>query len=262
MWSAEMTGGDVALLRVSLASFSDGSETVPASSYRSLPKPTGYTFQNRFVADYLLYGTGSGWGETATGQEVSLFAVPWRGGELATLNLVHGVDRIEGMGTDAVVVGTDGRNLHFTAVRLSDSPARGGSYIRKGASQGELRSHGFFYKADDEQSGTIGLPISVPGRAGYRHLFENSAAILFLRNEDLNFEKLGELGAQPENAIADGCRASCVDWYGNARPLFLRNRVFALLGYEIVEGRLTNGRINERRRVNFAPGRIEITRND
>jgi hypothetical protein len=262
MWSAEITSGDVALLRVALASFSDGSEAVPASSYRPLPKPTGYTFQNRFVADYLLYGNGSGWDEPAKAQEASLFAVPWRGGELATFNLVHGVDRIEGMGADAVVVGTDGRNLHFTAVRLGDSPTLGGSYIRKGASQGELRSHGFFYKPDDDQSGTIGLPISVPGRAGYRHLFENSAAILFLRNEDLNFEKLGELGAQPENAVPDGCLASCVDWYGNARPLFLRGRVFALLGYEIVEGRLANGRINERRRVTFAPGRIEITRND
>jgi hypothetical protein len=33
----------------------------------------------------------------------------------------------------------------------------------------------------------------------------------------------------------DECRASCVDWYGNARPLFLRGHVFALLGYELVE---------------------------
>jgi hypothetical protein len=36
--------------------------------------------------------------------------------------------------------------------------------------------------------------------------------------------------------------------------LFLRGRVFALLGYEIVEGSLADGRIRERRRVNFAPG--------
>ena len=34
----------------------------------------------------------------------------------------------------------------------------------------------------------------------------------------------------------DGCKAWCVDWYGNARPIFLGERVFALLGYEIVEG--------------------------
>ena len=106
-------------------------------------------------------------------------------------------------------------------------------------------------------SGTLGLPISIPGRASYRHLFEDSAAILFLRNDSLQFREVGELGAQPENAINDHCRASCVDWYGNARPLFLRGRVFALLGYEIVEGTLDDGRMKELRRVN-APGRGKL----
>jgi hypothetical protein len=47
--------------------------------------------------------------------------------------------------------------------------------------------------------------------------------------------------------------ASCVDWYGNSRPLFLRNRVFALLGYEIVEGEMSGRGITETRRISFAP---------
>ena len=46
---------------------------------------------------------------------------------------------------------------------------------------------------------------------------------------------------------------SCVDWYGNARPLFLRGRVFALLGYELVEGALEGGLFRETRRVSYAP---------
>ena len=50
------------------------------------------------------------------------------------------------------------------------------------------------------------------------------------------------------------CIASCVDWYGNARPIFLGGRVFALMGYELVEGALAGGRISERRRVDFSPG--------
>ena len=41
----------------------------------------------------------------------------------------------------------------------------------------------------------------------------------------------------------------------HAGPLFLRGRVFALLGYEIVEGRLDDGRLHELRRVNYAPQR-------
>jgi hypothetical protein len=53
--------------------------------------------------------------------------------------------------------------------------------------------------------------------------------------------------------VNDKCRASCVDWYGNARPLFLHGRVFALLGYELVEGQIDDGRIREVRRINYAP---------
>ncbi|MDT4897257.1 MAG: hypothetical protein QOH25_2334 [Acidobacteriota bacterium] len=260
MWSAEVAAGDVALMRVPLESFSDGSEAAPASRYRELPKPKGDTFENRFIGDYLLYGTGSGWGPPGNVNRSSLFVVRWSGGATAELPLVHGVDRIEAMGSDAVVVGTDGQDLHFTGVRLGQNPEVAHRYTRKDASQGELRSHGFFYKPDGPNSGLLGLPISTPGRPGYEHLFEESAGILFLRNDSLDLKELGELDARPEKAVDDGCRASCVDWYGNARPLFVRGRVFALLGYELVEGKLDDGRIRETRRVSYAPRRLRMTR--
>jgi hypothetical protein len=80
--------------------------------------------------------------------------------------------------------------------------------------------------------------------------------VLFLRDRDLDFRPLGALQAGPWTGD-DACRASCVDWYGNARPLFVGDRVFALLGYELVEGRLQAAggveRFGEIRRVGFAP---------
>ena len=76
---------------------------------------------------------------------------------------------------------------------------------------------------------------------------------MFLRNDALMLGEMGELSAQPGNARNDNCKASCVDWYGNARPLFLKNRVFALMGYEIVEGRIAGDGIGEMRRISFAP---------
>src|ERR1043165_6072019 len=254
MWRAEVAEGDVALMRVPVASFSDGRQMVPATSYQQLPKPEGNTFQNRFVGDYLLYGTGNGWWRQETlKQPKDLFLVEWKSGNSHKLELPHGVDRIEQLGTDAVVVGTDRKNLHFTAIRLGPQPEIVSRYSREATSQGELRSHGFFYKPEDENNGTLGLPISRPGRPGYTHLFESSAAILFLRNESLQLKPIGELGAESEKAVDDKCQASCVDWYGNARPLFLRGRMFALLGYEIVEGTIDDGRMKEGRRVNYAP---------
>jgi hypothetical protein len=261
MWGAEVAAGDVAMLRMPLSSFNDGSQSASSWSYHPLPKPAGYTFQNRFVGNYLLYGTGNGWGAPRQ-NKANLYAVRWTDGETSELSLTHGVDRIEALGSDAIVVGTDGKDLHFTAVRLGDSPEVADEYIRKDASQGELRSQGFFYKADGPNSGVLGLPISVPGRSGYRHLFEGSAAILFLRNESRHFEELGELGAESDKAVDDGCRASCVDWYGNSRPLFFHGRVLALLGYEIVEGSLKDGRMREMRRVNYAPQRAVVTRGE
>ncbi|HZI49054.1 MAG TPA: beta-propeller domain-containing protein, partial [Pyrinomonadaceae bacterium] len=230
MWSAERTAGDVALLRVPVSEFDDGTNDASSWDYHGLPKPRGYTFQNRFVGEYLVYGTGSGWGAPEHKSESNLFVVNWRDGEVSQLKVNHGVDRIEALGSDAIVVGTDGSNLHFSSIRLADEPAVADEFVRKGASQGELRSHGFFYKPDGANSGVLGLPISVPGRSGYRHLFDESAAILFLRNDGLHFQEVGELTAQSERTVDDACRASCVDWYGNSRPLFIRGRIIAMLG--------------------------------
>ena len=80
MWGAEAAEGDVALMRVPLTHFSDGTDTVQPFRYRKLPKPDGYTFQNRFVGDYLLYGTGSGWGRPEKVQKSNFYAVQWAGG--------------------------------------------------------------------------------------------------------------------------------------------------------------------------------------
>jgi hypothetical protein len=253
MWNAEGRTAGTALLRMPLASFSDGTQPIPASSYQKLPNLPGYALQNRFVGDYLLYGTGSGWWYPQKTNTSDLYAVRWNNGDVHKIRLLHGIDRIEQMGEAAVVVGTDGADLHFSAVSLSNSPEEMFDYVRKGASQGELRSHGFFYKPEDEDTGMLGLPISLPGRPGYGHLFQESSAILFLRNDKLRFREVGELKANPEKAKDDRCRASCVDWYGNSQPLFVRGRVIALLGYELVEGTVDNGQIQEKRRINYGP---------
>jgi hypothetical protein len=170
------------------------------------------------------------------------------------------VDRIEALGANAVVVGSDGRDLHFTSLRLAQTPTVQDRYTRLDAAQGETRSHGFFYKPDNDNAGVVGLPIVGGNRAGSRQLRENSAAVLFLRNQSLRLSEIGALDSRAEANANDGCRASCVDWYGNARPIFTGNRVFALMGYEIVEGRVAGNQIAEVQRVSFSPVAISLAR--
>jgi hypothetical protein len=260
MWRQEHDAGALALMRVPLASFGDGSRAAPPSSYRPLPAPAGGTLQNRFVGAWLLYGAGAGWGPPRTGG-TSVYGVRWAGGgEVATLPLPHAVDRIEAMGSGAVVVGAAGRDLVFSGVRLGSAPALADRYTRPNASQGETRTHGFFYRPDGDDAGVLGLPVSGGGRPGYEQLDHGSASVLFLRNQAFRLRELGELAAGDPSAADDACRVSCVDWYGNARPIFLRGRIFALLGYELVEGREDDGRIRELRRVSFAPTAAQAAR--
>ena len=252
MWAAETNSGDLALLRVHLGRFSDGRDSAPAESYKALPKPGGYAMQNRFIGEYLLYGAGAGWRRPQNTTESEVFAVRYSGGYTYAVPLVHGVDRIEALGANAVVIGSDGTDLHFTSVRLSNHPVARDRYTRRNAAQGETRSHGFFYKPDTEYDGLVGLPIIGGGQAAGRNLRHESASLLYLRNQSLSLSELGTLDSRPASSN-DSCRASCVDWYGNSRPLFIRKRVFALMGYEIVEGRVSDNRIAEVRRVNYAP---------
>ncbi|MGQ0590433.1 MAG: beta-propeller domain-containing protein [Sphingosinicella sp.] len=257
MGSPEVSGGRIALLRLPIAEFGDGQSSAASSRYRRLPSLPGssWSFRNRFVGDHLLYGGGRfGEGE----REAPVVIAPVRGGPPTTLNLRHAVERIDAIGRDAIVIGGDAdENLGFTAVELprASRPALGDLFLLPSASEGETRSHAFFFRpsSPDGASGLLGLPIRREVAPAYRRFFGSAAAMLFLRRDDRRFARAGELAAEVRGVTDDGCQASCVDWYGNARPIFLGNRIFALLGYELVEGRLARGAVSEIGRISFAP---------
>lgn len=254
----------MALLRVPLAQFGDGRQAAGRTHYRALPPAPAGAVQNRFVGDWLLWG-----GTAAQDAWATRFA---NGEEPHKLDPGHAIERIEALGRDALLVGNRGADLHMSAVRLGGRDAElGGRFIQPGAQQGETRTHGFFYRPTGADEGLLGLPVLQPGSGAGRGIYargQGSAAVVFVRQRDLALTSLGRLQAQGGAPVDDGCKASCVDWYGNARPIFIGQRIFALMGYELVEGRIdgsTNGagrpddargreRLEERRRVSFAPG--------
>jgi len=132
-------------------------------------------------------------------------------------------------------------------------------FVQRDAAQGESRTHGFFYRQDavDQHAtdqGIVGLPIIGQRRhSGMGRYLQESASVLYLRNRNLRLSRMGTLDASDKLSSDDGCKSSCVDWYGNARPIFIGQRLFALLGYELVEGQVADEHIRERRRTSFAP---------
>lgn len=259
MWLPDAPIGMISLMQIPLDEFGNGSNEVRQRYYRHLGRTQTeryrYDIENRFVGSHLVYG----YGRAASG-DARAFALPLNGGATANFSLDHRVERIEILGSDAVVIGSGPENsLGFTAINLGDGLAKiGNVFMMPASSQGSSRSHAYFYRPDPGSangvSGTLGLPIlrfQIP--AELRSMLGNSAAMLFLRRDNRTFSAAGELGAEVEGVVDDNCQASCVDWYGNARPIFLRDRIFALLGYELVEGRMENGRISEIDRLSYAP---------
>lgn len=263
MWRSEWGAGQLALLRTPLSAFGTLQATTPDGAYRFLPPIAAGNRQNRFVGDWLLYGVAPyGWMRQAAGtpnpEPEPAYAVHYAqpNDPIRPLALGHWVQRIEAMGQDAVAVGPLKDDLVFSTIALgSDAAAPHGRFVAGSSRQSESRTHGFFYRRDDAAHGVIGLPVlrETPPEPREAGAGPSSATVLYLRNAALDLSRLGELAASPFRSVDDGCKASCVDWYGNARPIFIGPRVFALLGYELVEGRLADGNISERRRVNFTP---------
>lgn len=253
MWAPERAAGTLALLRVPLAMFGDGSQVARAAHYRTLD-PRGSAadagrLNNRFVGDWLLLGAGQAWGGEYRRKHSPAYGIRYAdAGGFVPIDVGHGVERIEAMGRDAILIGNRDADLHFSSLRLGERPEVADVYVQADAAQGESRTHGFFHRPTGDDAGYVGLPTLGRDRRG-----RETAAVTFLRNRGLSLGPAGALEARGATRPDDGCRASCVDWYGNARPIFIGERVFALLGYELVEGRYANERVVERRRVDFSP---------
>lgn len=258
MWAPERDDeGDMALLHLGANRFGDGGDKVKPADFRALPGVEGWERQNRFVGDWLLYAGGRVRRDLRKegSEQAALYAVPVKGGKVVPLDPGHQVGRIDIMGRDAIIVGSgDGGALTFTTVALDGAPRLASRYAFPAAAEGENRSHAFFYRPDpgsEGDDGLLGLPVMRGSDDGTRFL-GSAASILYLRRAARDLSLAGTLDARPGERD-DHCLASCVDWYGNARPVFFGDRIFALMGYELVEGRWHGGRVREKTRIDFTP---------
>lgn len=247
MWSAEGKSGSLALLRVPVSAFGNATASATPEDFRALPSSTyddedGFWYlHNRYVGNWLLFGSEEA-GSAAFALRIDLEDEPTR------LQLAHPVERIEAMGKDAVLVGGLNGDLRLTSVALGDDARPVDQFVLPRAMQGESRTHGFFYRPLADGNGMFGLPVIDETT--------DAASVAFVHNEHLDLRDAGDLNASAKGSTSDDtddCLASCYGWYGDSRPIFIGDRIYALLGYELVEGKLQGGRMRELRRVNFSP---------
>jgi len=266
MWGGEGARGEAALLRLPFERFGDGEDPLEEEDYRILPALEGsWGAQNRFVGRHLIYSSAIHYershdDEATPYEEGRLTVAPLDGGPVVRFTIPGRIGRIEQMGPDALAVSGD-EDVFFTTIELqTPRPTLSDQFVMIGSEETESRSHAFYYRPDpsspDGAQGVLGLPVTrplPPGRPiGMRGSLET---ITYLRRDPAG--RLRELGSLDAGLVAervdDGCVASCVDWYGDARPIFLGGRIFALLGYEVVEGRERAGRMRELRRIDMTP---------
>lgn len=241
--------------RIDADLFSRRPPALPPDAYWTMPKPSGRGVENRFTDGYLVYGGSQGrwaaYGDRYAYEPTELVVVPVDDPvAVRTLPLLHSAERIEVFGKNAVVDGYRGNNgLSLSTVDLARSPAVADVEYLPGVIESEGRSHAFNSTLDEDGAGVFGLP-TVFKQESWRDYGETSNVHFFAVDSSLDIRPSGYLAAD-EDAIDEDyeCEVSCIDWYGNARPIFTEGRVFALMGTELVEGRLFNGGIAEIQRV-------------
>ena len=253
---------ELVLLDLPLSAFDRRIGHVAAGAYAPLPAIEGGELENRFVGDWLVYGGRADWSglppePREAKRSSSLFAIPLaRPAGAIRLTLPHNALRIERTGSDAVVTGYGGSDgLSLSYVRLNGArPSLAATTLLPHRVESEGRSHAFNAWIRSDGSGLIGLPTSRRVDRGLRGWSDSESS-------DLSFiavspakalSPAGELGVRGRKpASGYDCQVSCVDWYGNSRPVFTGGRIFALLGTELVEGRMDGRRVRELARLDL-----------
>jgi len=245
----------MALVQIRDDEFSSRPARMRDSDLNELPLLKDYWNQQvRFSDRHVLYG-GSHWYENGATNE--LIVVPLRDPRRAkTLPLQHGVGRLELFGDNAVVFGQQhDEALAVSSVRIASNPQIVDTEYMPGIVESEGRSHAFNSITADDGSGMFGLPTfdnDAAGKLGWRNV--STEVRFFTASRDLKLTAAEKLTGGFEDLVTESgyeCVVSCYDWYGNSRPIFFRDRVFALIGAELIEGAMYGGRVLETGRVNL-----------
>lgn len=231
----------VVLLRLPIAAFGGGSGKAGDDAYQGLPNPGSTTLHNRFVGDWMVYGTATEEGAYGTWETGRAFAARRDGAGGAVPIALQG--RLVAFDTIAggVLVTTAGPGLSYLPLHLGTVAEAGAPYTRENAEAWDVEAHAVFHHRGEDNAGVLGVAYS-----GFLY----KPYVLFLRHERSGLREMGALAA----TIPPGTECpACGGYYEFARPVFLRGRTLAIVGGEVVEGTVDGDRIRELRRVRIGP---------
>lgn len=251
------TRESAARFNLRLEDFGDGTRDALSSSHRALPLQEGFNVKSRFIGRWLLYAIGGPYYRSDS-TSTTLFAVPVDSGAVRRIELPYYVERIASIDSEAVVVGSAGVNtLHFVRIGLTPQLSLKGHFALTNPSEQEEEGDAFFYDETDPKRRLLAVPGRGYDRSDSTHWVRGSTEVVFLRASARGFAKVGALKITRNTPEDDKSLAVPTgwydDWYGNARGIFVGERIFALIGYELIEGQVIGGRLVERQRINFMP---------
>lgn len=256
---------ELAYFSAPIRRFRAAPRTAPDDFFTPLLAPDGGVIENRFTETHLVYAGRRNWSsyppepdepDVTARVAVAPVADP---AHAVTLVAPHGVARVERAGPYAALTGyRNNLGLSVSIATLSAEPRIADTRVLKGRYESEGRSHAFNSMVDANGAGLLGIPtVTVEDDAGRWWWWSDTSDVSFLTvGAEARLHDAGPLVARalaPEDDpnSAYECEVSCVDWYGNARPIFIDDRVLALTGTELIEGALIDGRIEEIRRLDL-----------
>ncbi|ABI76325.1 putative lipoprotein [Hyphomonas neptunium ATCC 15444] len=233
--------------------------------YFDLPTPGASAYEARFTEKHLVYGAREGWGswppsDGETRENGRAIIVPVDApASPVTVELSHDVIRAERAGPYMALTGYhDDAGLSMSLIDLRADPRLSGTMTLQGRYESETRSHAFNSRIGADGAGLIGLPTVPRSEEAERWWWWSSSSDMsyIAAAADGSLSEAGMIDAtrrDPDLPSETGyaCEVSCIDWYGNARPIFTGNRLLALINSELVEGALQDGTVTEINRIDL-----------
>lgn len=212
---------------------------------------------NRFNTTRLVYGA-----------QKKMVVVERAGKKITRLDLPYNLFRLEKAGERMISFGSDGYgyysgNLGISTVTFSESPLLSATVLLSDIYLSEWRSHSYSYQRGKEESELFGIATlqlkqsNKNGKAlSYGYEVNPSISYFDLKQDgsiilkDAIYEKSF---AQP----TEQCTASCIDWYGDSRPIFINGQVLGLLGDQLTLARQKeNGTLEVQCHLNMNSGEV------